>query len=216
MKGMEKLGMILFGKIKRNKTSSNIAFPAYFEGIRLKFRNIFVSSGEILYLYRMKKADKKYKISPFIPKIGYVLKEQWKLVRTKGSRIRKKRSGLDMEVREETRVRDLVDNSAFLKVYENSDFLDAYIGLTLTGQRTLNWILKNIEYEKYGMYIHNAILARETGLNESQVSKGMREIAQEDWIAKSEIPKFYFINIDRVFKGDREKVYKEYKATVLR
>lgn len=105
-----------------------------------------------------------------------------------------------------------VDKTAFVKLYVNG--VKAFAGLKPAGAKVFEVIYQLVSQSPGTdrVYVHFADVDRTaTPMSERTFMRGMRELIELGFIAESNRPNMYWLNIDYLFNGDRLAFIKEYR-----
>lgn len=105
-----------------------------------------------------------------------------------------------------------VDKTQFVKLYING--VKAFQGLKAAGVKVFELIYMAVQNLPGSdtIYLHfMEIDQRITQISRATFNRGMNELLEKDFIAESEIPGKYFLNIDYLFNGNRLAFIKEFR-----
>lgn len=105
--------------------------------------------------------------------------------------------------------RKIVDSERFAKIY--LDGLAKTFDLTKTAQRVFQSILKLCEKDTDSIWLNFMTISKcDENLPEATFYRGLKELLEKDFLAYSDIPNKFWINVHLFFNGDRVKFITEY------
>lgn len=105
-----------------------------------------------------------------------------------------------------------VDKTQFVKLYVNG--VKAFQGLKASGTKVFELIYRAVQDAPGTDRIHLHFMSIEqaiTPISRATFDRGMTELLERGFIAESNIPGMYFLNIDYLFNGNRLAFVKEYR-----
>jgi hypothetical protein len=105
-----------------------------------------------------------------------------------------------------------VDKTQFVKLYING--VKAFQGLKAAGAKVFELIYRAVQDAPGTDRIHLHFMTIEqaiTPISRATFDRGMTELLDRGFIAESNVPGMYFLNIDYLFNGNRLAFVKEYR-----
>jgi hypothetical protein len=161
---------------------------------------------------KVDKRKKEHTLNPTIELVGYLLSESKRTLRTTKVRIGKIEGRL-AKISTDERAYTYVDNSPFIKFYLDSGALEEYNELSSTAQKMMTEIIKQMKYGEDYVWISNIKYSQLLNMSETNVSVAKNELLDKDWIFKSSEKYKYWVNLCYVCIGNRDEIYRKYKAT---
>lgn len=110
-----------------------------------------------------------------------------------------------------------VDKSQFVKLYVNG--VKAFAGLKPAGARVFEVIYLLVSQSPGAdrVWVHfSSIDQAATPMSYATFARGMRELLEMGFLAESETPSMYWLNIDYLFNGNRLAFIKEYRLASVK
>jgi len=153
--------------------------------------------------------DREYKYNPSVELVGHLLKETKRTIRTNKVRIGKIEGKLT-KIATDDREYVYQDDSKFIKVFLDSDALNEFIDLSSSAQKVLCSIIKTMKYNEDFVYVYNHSLLKDTGLSDTSISLGKKELLEKEWLFKSDVNHMYWINLCYICIGNRDEIYRKF------
>ncbi len=157
------------------------------------------------------KTLKRHIWNPTFELIGYVLIETKKTIHNKGKRYGKVAGKLDV-IHIDERVNVYKDQSKFIKMFLDAGALEEYNDLSSPAQRLMTAIINRIEYNTEYFYYNANHFIKAADIDERKIRSALVELLKKEWIFFSSEKDKYFINLCYVCIGDRDEMYRKYKA----
>lgn len=109
-----------------------------------------------------------------------------------------------------------VDKTQFVKLYVNG--VKAFGGLKAPGAKVFELIYTLVSNSPGSdrIWVHfNSIDQSVTPISYPTFARGMRELIELGFLAESEVPNMYWLNIDYLFNGNRLAFIKEYRLATV-
>ncbi len=148
--------------------------------------------------------------NPFLNKLIVETKTKTNVIATKnGGAILNKSTG---EIDEDTLFlaqRKQLDKEPFIKLFQSQ--LKALFGLTQAGVRVFGYFMEQSKFDDKVIFNWDECKDFTSYSSTSTIQKGMVELLENNFIAKTKNKNIYFINPEIFFKGDRIVLVTEYR-----
>lgn len=157
---------------------------------------------------------KQHKINPYWTEYGNHIHEIKRTIRTKGVRegIIDGKSAL---ISNDDRAVEFEYTNEYVKI--NNSGLDMLTVLSKQGIMVLAYIVQHcLEFNKDSFIFVSKRCVDRTRSSQSNISRGLRDLLENEVIAATDSKVVYWLNINLLHKGDLENRYKEFVQTTMR
>lgn len=158
----------------------------------------------------IRERDKKYTINPYLEVVGHSMFEGKILARTNGS-YQGIYKGKEAKIIKEDRVKVIQDRSKYLKFYLDTAALSEFVELSLSAQKILLYLIVNrLEFEKDYVNVTISTIPVGPGMSRTTINSGFYELLDRNWLARSEEPYKFWINVGFFSYGSREEIFRKH------